>query len=141
MSVLLLRTITRKSVIGFGSYRDLTVQNLLDLFKHKELLEIYYNCRNIDFNEDLKEELCIFGDRLINKKEPSEERYIRKARLYIALCINDIVDKRDEQQKQVSLFVKSKEKCSRKKRLAGKEIAFKSTIYSKGALRAKNQYT
>ena len=69
MSIVLLRTLTRKSILGFGKYVDLTVQNMLDTFLSKELLNIYYTCRNIDFNQDLKDELCIHGEREINKKE------------------------------------------------------------------------
>ena len=42
MSILLLRTLTKKSIIGFGNYVDLTIQNLFDMNKHKDLLEIYY---------------------------------------------------------------------------------------------------
>ena len=141
MSVLLLRTLTRKSLIGFGDYRDLTVQNLLDLYQHKDLLNIYYKFRNIDFNQDLKDELCIFGDRMIDKKNPSENRFIENERKYIALCITDIINKRDDRADKACFNFRRKENCSKKKRLVGKEIALKRTIYSKAALRARNQYT
>ena len=47
--VVLLRTLTRKSIIGFGQYNDLTIQNLLDTRKQMDLLKIYYFFRNIDF--------------------------------------------------------------------------------------------
>ena len=77
MSVLLLRTVTRKSILGFGNFKDITIQNMIDMHMERELLHIYYTCRNIDFNQDLKDELCISGEREINKKEKQEERYIK----------------------------------------------------------------
>jgi len=93
--VVLLRTLTRKSLIGFGAFVDLTVQNLLDTFRSRELLHIYYTCRNIDFNQDLKDELCISGEREINKKNNKNERYINETFLYISVCTKLMLDKQD----------------------------------------------
>jgi hypothetical protein len=75
--VVLLRTLTRKSIIGFGNYKDITVQNILDLRQHKVLLEIYYFFRNIDFMPDILQELFIIGERVVDKKIP-KERYNKK---------------------------------------------------------------
>ena len=50
MSVLLKRTMTLKSVIGFGSYPDLTVGQMIDTGKRYELLKMYYNLDRIDFS-------------------------------------------------------------------------------------------
>ena len=68
MSILLLRTLTKKSIIGFGNYVDLTIQNLFDMNKHKDLLEIYYFFDNIDYNQEIKNDLYIINDRIIDKK-------------------------------------------------------------------------
>jgi len=140
MSIVLLRTLTRKSIIGFGDYKDLTVQNLIDTFRTKELLKIYYNCRNIDFNQDLKDELCISGEREINKKEPKEERFAPKYPSYILWCIHLMLEKKDAEQVQIGNRMIFKDKVQKKKRAYFQEKALKSTIYSKGANRDNNQW-
>ena len=76
MSVVLLRTVTKKSILGFGSYQDVSIQNMIDMRMEKELLHIYYTCRNIDFCQELKDELCISGEREINKKEKQDEKQL-----------------------------------------------------------------
>lgn len=139
MNVVLLRTLTRKSIIGWGSYRDLSVQNLLDMFKHKELLHIYYTCRNIDFNQDLKDELCISGERELNKKEKQENRYIPQTDIYINWCIKEMLDKKDEKTLQLEKGQVRKAKKYNKKQASAREWATRSTIYSKGAMQRKNQ--
>jgi hypothetical protein len=141
MSVVLLRTLTRKSILGFGKYVDITVQNMLDTFLSKELLNIYYTCRNIDLNQDLKDELCIHGEREINKKEKQDERYIPKTFFYISECIKEMSEKKTEAQEKMLLGYRRKEKIFKKKQLRGIEGALSRTIFSKGAQRDKNQNT
>lgn len=75
MSNLLLRRLTRKSIIGFGNYRDLTVQNLMDLQKHDELLNMYYNLEKIDFDDDVKQELFLDEFRQIPKPGKDKAAY------------------------------------------------------------------
>jgi hypothetical protein len=57
--VVLLRKLTRKSMMNFGKYYDLTVQEIIDLLKHKYLRWVYFNCSNIDFFEDVLDEIKI----------------------------------------------------------------------------------
>ena len=141
MSVVLLRTLTRKSILGFGKYVDMTVQNMLDTFLSKELLNIYYTCRNIDFNQDLKDELCIHGEREINKKEKQDERYIPNSYFYISECIREMSDKKTEEQEKMLLGYRRKEKHFKKRQVRGIQGALSRTIFSKGAQRDKNQNT
>lgn len=75
MSNLLLRTMTRKSIIGFGNYKDLTIQNLMDLQKHDELLSIYYSLEKIDFDADVKKELFLDEFRQIQKPGKDKQAY------------------------------------------------------------------
>lgn len=139
MSVVLLRTLTRKSIIGFGNFRDMSVQNLIDLRMERELLNIYYTCRNIDFNQELKDELCISGEREINKKEKGESRYVEKGHMYQNWCLKEILDKRGEKQNEINNKQIYKTKQYQKKQAYMKEKAHSSTIFSKGALKSKNQ--
>lgn len=59
MSVLLLRKMTFKSIIGFGRYPDLTVQEVIDIGKMSELVSMYYSLDRIDFIQEVKTVLCI----------------------------------------------------------------------------------
>jgi hypothetical protein len=137
MSIVLLRKLTRKSLIKFGSFEDLTVQNLIDTNKHKELLRIYYKCRNIDFAEDVLKELHITGDRVIDKKNKSEERYIKNSNLIISNCLKDIINNRTDHQNKIAMgqMLKSKKYALIERR--NRERVFKSTLFSKGSESAR----
>lgn len=138
MSIVLLRTLTHKSIIGFGNYKDLTVQNLLDTFRARELLTIYYNCRNIDFCQELKDELCIYGIKEINKKEKKEERYIPATKAYISHCLKEMAEKRSEKQNQIYMGFKKKKKNKLKSDLNSQEMKMNMTIYSKKSNQSRN---
>jgi hypothetical protein len=75
MSNLLLRKMTLRSVIGFGRYPELSVQELINLNKHSELIKMYYGLEKIDFDDEVKEILQIRGDRIIPKPSKSWEVY------------------------------------------------------------------
>jgi len=66
---ILCRTMTRKSVLGFGysSYRDLTVQMMLDSKRNKVLVSAYYGLDKINYTDDVLDELCITKDLRIDK--------------------------------------------------------------------------
>lgn len=138
--VVLLRTLSRKSIIGFGGFTDLTVQNLLDTRKERELLRIYYFFRNIDFLPDIKEELCITPERSIDKKIQETERFQSKYYEYINLCINDIWKIQNEKWGYKIVGMRKKEKKVKKQIQIANDIGRNRTIYSKGALQKKNQW-
>jgi len=138
--VVLLRTLTRKSIIGFSTFKDLTVQNLLDTRQHKKLLEIYYFFRNIDFMPDILEELCIIGERVVDKKIP-KERYDKQNYVWIGLCLRDIIDKQNEQFGRNKLIgMARKNKRINKHIQKSNEVGLNRTIFSKGGQRNKNQW-
>jgi hypothetical protein len=84
-----LRKLTFKSIIGFGSYKDLTVQDLCNLQRHKELLSIYYKLGRIDFVDEVKEYLCITGKRLIPKPGKDYTAY----KFFHGEILYDIIEK------------------------------------------------
>lgn len=141
MSVVLLRTVTKKSILGFGSYQDVSIQNMIDMRMERELLHIYYTCRNIDFCQELKDELCISGEREINKKEKQEERYIKQTYTYIAWCLKEMLNKRGEDQNQINIHQMTKTKKFKKRQVDMRQKVLNGTIFSKGALKSKNQNT
>jgi hypothetical protein len=140
MSILLLRTLTAKSIIGFGAYTDISVQNLLDTYREKELLQIYYNCRNIDYCKELKERLGITPEREINKKEKREERFSKDTYFLINACLHEIIKDKTEEERLKELGMKRKFKFEKKKTLSISQTQLDKTIFSKGALRSKNQW-
>lgn len=140
MSIVLLRTLTPKSIIGFGNYKDLTVQNLLDMRNHKALLEIYYFFRNIDFNQPLLEELCITNERIIDKKIKQEERTKKEYYFYIRLCLRDIINKETDKVGALKMIgIRMREKKHLQKNSQWKERGLNSSVYSKGANRLRNE--
>ena len=64
-----LRKLTRKSRLGFG-YRDIkhiTIQDILIMNKHKELIKIYFGLSKINFIDEILDELGISEDMRIPK--------------------------------------------------------------------------
>ena len=84
-----LRKLTRKSRLGFG-YRDIkhiTIQDILIMNKHKELIKIYFGLGNINFKDDILEELGISEDMRIEKPGKIEDYEKRDAVVAKALKV------------------------------------------------------
>jgi hypothetical protein len=73
-----LRTLTEKSVLGFGyeSTRDLRIRDIITLGKSSQLIRAYYGLGKITFTDELLDELLITKDLRIDKpgKLPLKER-------------------------------------------------------------------
>lgn len=64
-----MRKLARKSRLGFG-YQDIksiTIQDIMIMNKHKELIKIYYGLDKITFMDDILDELGIAEDMRIEK--------------------------------------------------------------------------
>ena len=72
--VVLLRKLTEKSKIGFGDYKDYTVQNLMDLHKAYILRGYYYTLSKISYSDSVLESLMI-ADMQIDKPGTDKESY------------------------------------------------------------------
>ena len=64
-----MRKLSRKSRLGFGyqDIKNITIQDILIMNKHKELIKIYYGLDKITFMDDILEECGIFEDMRIEK--------------------------------------------------------------------------
>lgn len=82
--IIRLRTLTRKSIIGFGNFKDLTVGNLLDTRQHKALVRMYYNLSNITFVPEILDEIMINPDIRIDKPGKSSQMY--SDNIYKIIC-------------------------------------------------------
>tara|TARA_R110000772_G_scaffold68118_2_gene150884 strand:+ start:1003 stop:1350 length:348 start_codon:yes stop_codon:yes gene_type:complete len=72
-----LRTLTRKSKLGFGKWKDYTVQELLDLRKPLVLISPYYKLTSINYIEDILIELKITKEYRIEKPSANKDEYYR----------------------------------------------------------------
>ena len=112
-SVVLLRKMTNKSVMNFGKYFDLTVQQILDTKKRKYLRWVYFNCSNITFTDELLDELLIPVDYRFDKPSKNIE----------------LGEKLDENLKE-SYSDAFKEKLKKKGKRLSDARAMKNELYS-----------
>lgn len=84
MDLVRLRTLTRKSKIGYGKFKDQTVGELLDANYKKELAWLYYNVQWITFMPDILEELKIIGKWAIEKPGTDPIAYKKRGLLAFA---------------------------------------------------------
>jgi hypothetical protein len=74
--MVLKRTLTRKSILGFGndSLKNLSVQAAIDLGKTRYLARSYFNLEKISFTDDILDELGITLEYRIEKPGTSEKK-------------------------------------------------------------------
>lgn len=77
MDVIKLRIMTEKSIIGFGKFTDLTVQNLIDMRRTPELRWIYYNCSMLSFKDNILDFLGITDEFKIDKPGKDKEKFLQ----------------------------------------------------------------
>ena len=70
-----LRVLTRKSKLGFGKWKDYTVQELFDLKKPKELISPYFKLTSINYIEDVLIELKLTKKWRIKKPGSNKKLY------------------------------------------------------------------
>lgn len=75
MSVILKRTLTLKSKIGFGKYKEYTVNHLIGMNKNIDLLSMYYKLGKIDFNQEIKDLIGISTQFEIEKPSKDLDMY------------------------------------------------------------------
>ena len=129
--VTLLRTLTRKSILKFGQYSDLQVQNLLDLQRYKYLRWVYFNCSNISFMNDILDEIRIpLNFRIVKPSKNSD--------LHLKLQ-EEIFENYSDKAKEIYLEKQKKIGKKIKKGKAISEIQKFENCYKKDYLRRKNQ--
>lgn len=73
MDVLRLRTLTYKSILGFGKYADFTVKHILDLNHTRYLRWVYYNCDMISFTDEILDRIYVIKELRIEKPGKNPE--------------------------------------------------------------------
>lgn len=72
-----LRTLTKKSKLGFGKHKDYTVQQMLDLRLNLQLISAYYKLTSINYNQEILDELKIVGEYVIDKPSSDRDMYYK----------------------------------------------------------------
>ena len=75
MDVVLLRKLSRKSIINFGKKEGYSVQQMLDLKEKGYLRWMYFNCSMISFLDDILDEINITEDFRIQKPGTNKEKH------------------------------------------------------------------
>jgi hypothetical protein len=129
MDIIRLRTLTRKSTLGFGKLADMPIQAIIDTKNSVYLRWVYYNIEGITFTADILDEICIREENRIEK--PGTDPIMHP-------IVNALIQ---------STFSKLKEyhtnKYSRKKRnitLARKNHSRVKTYYKKSVLQNRNRH-
>jgi len=127
-----LRTMTLKSKVGFGHLKNFMIGELIQMNRSKELLNYYYNLGMVNFNQEVKDLLCITPSREIPKpgKLPKEE-----ASKKVYLCYRDILDKLTDIQRIKDISVVRRQLKDEKK---AKSIGTSNVFNSKELLQGKN---
>ena len=72
---ILLRTLTRKSKLNLGKFKDKTIQELLNQRENKHLVSLYYRYETINFTDDILKELKIERELVIQKPGSDNEMF------------------------------------------------------------------
>lgn len=75
---------TKRSILGFGKYNELTVGDVIQQGHSFELIKAYYKLEKVNFTDDILNELFITPERRIEKPGKSQEAYNRYAKDIVA---------------------------------------------------------
>ena len=75
MSAIILRKLTKKSKLNFGTYRENTVEHLIGMRKQLDLISSYFKLSNITFVDEILDELGITEEFRIEKPSTNVELY------------------------------------------------------------------
>ena len=92
-----MRKLARKSRLGFG-YEDIkhiTIQDILIMNKHKQLISIYFGLDKITFMDDILDELGITEDMRIEK--PGKIRDLEARNAIVATAVSTVKERRKEE--------------------------------------------
>jgi hypothetical protein len=129
-----LRTLTKKSIMWFGKYNNLSIQQILDLKELGYLRFIYYNYSGISFNDEILTTIGVFEEYRIQKPGKNIELHktIGDHRMKI-FCANSI------NNGNIIPYVTAKNYVKRKKK--AQYVGFKKTDsirFSKSSLQRLN---
>ncbi len=118
-----MRKLARKSRLGFGyqDIKNITIQDILIMNKHKELIKIYFGLDKITFMDDILDELGITEDMRIEKPGkirdyPERDVMVRKAMVTVKERKKEEVEAFREMAKEMRAELKAEEKAKKEKK-------------------------
>lgn len=92
-----LRKLTRKARLGFGyqDIKNITIQDILIMNKHKELIKIYFGLDKITFMDDILEECGISEDMRIEK--PGKIRDLEQRNIVVKKALEVVKARKKEE--------------------------------------------
>ncbi len=139
--IVLLKTLTRKSIIADGKNKGLSVT---DLLKNKkiDLIYSYFNYSGITFTDDVLDELNINSEDRLKKPGKDPEKYKKYAERNVYLYAKTVAKKvmkkgEDELQEAIEKIITNRNKRRFKKKYKALIEREKKT-FSKGALMRRN---
>ena len=118
-----MRKLARKSRLGFGyqDIKNITIQDILIMNKHKELIKIYFGLDKITFMDDILDELGISEDMRIEKPGkirdyPERDVMVKKAMVTVKARKKEEVAAFREMAKEMRAELKAEEKAEKKKK-------------------------
>mgnify|MGYP005991475597 CR=1 FL=1 len=92
-----LRKLTRKSRLGFGykEIKEIRIQDILIMNKHKELIKIYFGLDKITFMDDILDEIGISEDMRIEK--PGKIKDLEARNKIVAKAVATVKERRKEE--------------------------------------------
>jgi hypothetical protein len=130
-----LRTLTRKSIIGFGKYKDLTVQNVLDTMNVSEIIGLYFRLDKINFQEEILEEVGIKKELRIQKPGKAKKE---EADILVKKALSNFY----ENKEVLSEWLKNNSRKTKTKKMTKSfNKRLDNKLYNKESLRSKNHNT
>lgn len=102
-----LRTLTKKSKLGFGKNKELTVDRIIKLGKELSLISAYYKLSSINFTEDILTELGIKEEFRIKKPSANKDAYYKFLESSYKYQIKDNYGGADKLKRNLKPFSKS----------------------------------
>lgn len=131
MDLVRLRTLTRKSKIGYGKFKDQTVGELLDANYKKELAWLYYHVQWITFMPDILEQLHITGKMVIEKPGVDHDKFEASNDFALENVLNKVTDGNGREKVRFMKYHRDRKSAMKREKESSKAI-------SKGRLQAMN---
>ena len=129
-SHVVLRKLTKKSVIDFGRHNGYKVNDLIRTGKTQYLIWMYFNCSNLSFVDELLDELNIKKEWRIVKPGTDKEMFKKRSEYYRSLLPQEELDKMSYKRNKKHV------KASKSDLMALK--AREKLLFSPKALKARN---
>lgn len=131
MDLVRLRTLTRKSKLGYGYYAEKTVGELLDKYYYRALRHAYYCRQNITFMPDILEQLHITGKMVIEKPGVDHEKFDASNDFALENVLNKVTDGNGREKVRFKKYHRDRKSAMKREKESSKAI-------SKGRLQAMN---